>query len=143
MDVAAKPTAKAKAKATARGDANGNAGAQAKEDQRKLKVAEDKLLALQKELVAARAAAAATPSGAVAPAAAADTGASTGCGKLDANVGRARGKLKKLREMPDEVHEFVEGGYEQCVVRLQAELDSALAAGAARASANRLSMRAL
>ena len=49
-------------------------------------------------------------------------------GELDAAVARARDKLKKLKELPEEVHELVAGGFDACVAKLQDELATAQSA---------------
>ena len=38
--------------------------------------------------------------------------------ELDKAVTRARDKLKKAKDMPEEVRDLVEGGYEQCLAKL-------------------------
>ena len=56
-------------------------------------------------------------------------------GELGVAVSRARERLKKAKDMPEEVRDLVAGGYEACLARLQGEL---VAAQAARRAANPL-----
>ena len=46
---------------------------------------------------------------------------------LGAAVQQARDKLKKVQSLPTEVRDLVAGGYDECVARLQHELDAAQA----------------
>ena len=54
---------------------------------------------------------------------------------LDAAVLQARDKLKKVQNLPEDLHGLVAGGYKECLARLQIDLD---VAQAARRAANPL-----
>jgi len=58
--------------------------------------------------------------------------------ELDTAISKARDKLRKVKEIPEEVRDFVAGGYDACVSKLQDELAQAQAA---RRAANPLKQR--
>ena len=97
-------------------------------DNKKVQDLQAQLAAARKELAAAKAVPTVAGAGGVlAPAAAAGADATDG-GDLDLAVQKARDKLKKLKELPTDLRELVAGGYDQCVTRLQDDLDAAYAA---------------
>ena len=47
---------------------------------------------------------------------------------MDAEIQRARAKLRNLKDLPEDIRPLVQGGYTECLQKAQAELDSAQAA---------------
>ena len=106
----------------------GDADQRVKQSEKKLRATEEKLKAVQKELEAAKAKPETATPGGPPPAAGPAGGGAADTSELDAAVLRARDKLKKLKDLPEEVREFVAGGFAECVAKLQGELDAAYAA---------------
>ena len=120
--------AKAKRDAAPKGGSNASGGrtpgadsTQAVRQAKELEEARKQTAELKRQLEAERRKNNATPMAVDAT----DTGDDS---ELDKAVAVARERLRKTKELPEEVRDLVQGGYEACLARLQVELAAAQAA---------------
>ncbi len=123
-NAAPKAKAKARAKANSNTSSGGAKGQQQQLDAAKHKHAQE-LKKLKEELEGLRKANASQVAEAEPNGSGMDLGSES---ELDKAVTRAREKLKKAKDLPEEVRDLVAGGYEQCLARLQSVLTEAQAA---------------